>query len=65
MANKQQDLKDQAIEAVANYMHHRFFDEGIRVNMLQFLREQAESLIDITDKAVEATVTRAKLEGVV
>ena len=57
------DLREQAIRAIANYMHDRLYDEVAPVNMLPWLREQAESIVDMCDRAIANTKSYGKANG--
>lgn len=60
-----QDLREMAINAIANYMHHKLYDAGMTVNMLPFLRTSAEDLLTGCDRACEATIKMGKEKGLV
>ena len=57
------DLRTHAVEAVANYLHHRLFDEVCPVNALPFIRGQADELLACADRAVDATKSEGKRMG--
>lgn len=53
------DLREQAINAIANYMHDELF-KAIPVNMLGFIRDSAEQLVQGCDRAIAATIEESK-----
>lgn len=56
-------LRKDAVNAIANYMYHRLFDEVAAVNMLPWIKEQAERLIGSCDNAIELTKLEGKKRG--
>lgn len=52
-------LRQDAVNSIANYMHHRLFNETLPVNMLPWIKDQAEIIVGFCDKAIENT----KIEG--
>ena len=63
-AHDHEDLRKQAVEAVANYMHHRLFDV-IPTNMLPWVRTQADTIVSFCDTAIEHTKVEGKRRGVI
>ena len=49
------DLREQAIRAISNYMHDGLFDITGDTKMFSFIREQAEILVGACDNAISAT----------
>ncbi len=63
MLNK--DLRDAAINAIANYMHYELYEKGVPENMLPFMKIQAELLMTGCDNAIEKTIARGKEIGLI
>lgn len=61
--NTHEDLRRAAVESVANYMHHCLFDI-LPVNMLEWIRGQADTIIGICDIAIENTKAEGKRRGI-
>lgn len=53
--NDNQDLRESAVRAITNYMHHELFALTQSTNMLPFMREQANALLDGIDRAIDST----------
>lgn len=49
------DLRKEAANAITNYMHHELFCITGDTQMLPWLREQGDSLMDMVDRAIENT----------
>lgn len=49
------ELRDAAVRAIANYMHHELYDLTKTNEMLPWLTFQASAILDAADKAIEAT----------
>lgn len=49
------DLRIQAVRAVKNYMHYETHDLSRGKNMMPFLHDQAEKLMDQVDDAIDNT----------
>ena len=54
------DLREQAIRAISNYMHNELFEITGDTKMLPFLKNQAENIINICDKAINQTKNLVK-----
>ena len=59
-----QDLREQAINAIANYMHHELY-EAIPVNMLPHIKDSVEGLMQGCDRAIAATIKLFKDKGAI
>ena len=59
------NLREQAINAIANYMHHQLFDAGLQENMLVWLRDSASNLMEGCDKAISKTIEYCKQKGII
>lgn len=58
------DLRQQAANAIANYMHHELYDD-IPVNMLPWLKEQGDIIMGMCDRAIAATKTEGQRRGLI
>jgi hypothetical protein len=57
---KNDELREAAVGAVANYMHHELFEITGDTQMLPWLTEQAKYIMSICDSAIRATKDIAK-----
>jgi hypothetical protein len=62
-----EDLRNAAVQAIAAYMQHRFYDDapGIMKGMTPFLKDQASALMDGCDRAIIATIDIGKEKGLI
>lgn len=57
-------LRKDAVNAIANYMHHELF-EVVPVNVLPWIKEQAEQIVSMCDNAIENTKIEGKKKGLI
>jgi len=49
------DLRHEAANAIANYMHHELFEITGDTRMLPWLKKQGEEFMTMIDRAISAT----------
>lgn len=62
--NRHPELRKAAIEAITNYMHNSLFD-AIPINMVEFVRMQADVLMQHVDRAIDNTIEDGKRKGLI
>lgn len=49
------DLREIAVRAIANYMHHELFELTKSAEMLPWIKDSANDLLTVADNAIKAT----------
>ncbi len=64
MTKENTDLRTEAANAIANYMHHELFEITGDTKMLPWLLEQGEEFMEMIDRAVTAAKNHPMAEEV-